>query len=160
MAKVGYIKSLPRGEFNEWVEREFEAIERSVESINYTAEPVTETNYIYTISSGDDKRIKETTSSSPVSLIVPPSSTTSFEVGASIWFFQGGTGVARLLPDTGVTLVSRPGLQSAGQYAMFRIWQRSLDYWVASGDLVPSTTTMTIPSTASLVITGKAPTVT
>jgi hypothetical protein len=52
-----------------------------------------------------------------------------------VYFYQEGAGEVTLQGDTGVTVRSRPGLVSGGQYALFFIWKEADNVWVASGDL-------------------------
>lgn len=159
MARVNYLKSIPLQDFAYWAERELEQIERAIDSIPTTAQSNEESNTVYYTDTGDENKVKVSTASTDTAFVIQPSSTTAFEVGTWIHFYQAGTGTLRLIAGSGVTLVSRKGLQSAGQHAMFRIWQRSADYWVASGDLVASTSNVILPGVATLTITGLAPTV-
>lgn len=134
---MAYRKSLPRGEFTQWVEREFEALERAINGTpgDTGADEVSGTTVSST--SADANRTKVFTAATSVNFTIEPYSTSPIPGGSTITFFQQGAGTVTLVAGSGVTLVSRVGLESAGQYAVFRAWQKEIDYWVASGDLVP-----------------------
>ncbi len=68
-------------------------------------------------------------------LTVPPNGTVAFPVGTVIGFRQYGAGQVTLTPGVGVTIRSRIGLKTAGQYAEGTLTKRATNEWVASGDL-------------------------
>lgn len=70
-------------------------------------------------------------------LTVPPNSAIPFSIGTHMKFVQAGAGQTTLTPGAGVTLRSRVGLKTAGQWAVAEIYKRATDEWVASGDLTP-----------------------
>jgi hypothetical protein len=127
-----YIKNPPYGDFLSWAEREFEAVERAIASIpiTLTAEDVSATSY--TLVSGDKDKVKCTTSGSATTITIPAG---IFELGAMVYFEQHGVGQVTLQGDGTATVVSRPGLKSAGQYALFFIWHKTNNAWIAGGDL-------------------------
>lgn len=133
-----YIKSVQMGEFPLWTEREFDAIEKSLAAIPETLvnEDVADTTYTLTV--GDKDKVKTTTNGSPVTITVPLHSNAKFELGSMVYFYQEGAGTVTLVGDAtspGVTVRSRPGLVSGGQYALFFIWKQEDNLWVAGGDL-------------------------
>lgn len=132
MPKRQYIR-LPRlGDFNSWVDQELSAVERSIASIPTTlaAEDVAGTTY--TLVAGDQDKVKCFTSDSAVTVTIPAG---LFELGAMVYFMQGGDGAVTLQGDGTATVTSRPGLVSAGKYALFFIWHRTNNVWIAGGDL-------------------------
>ena len=135
MPKKNYV-TLPRlGEFQPWVEQELRAIERSIASIPATlpSEDVTGTTYELVL--GDQDKVKTTTNGSAVTITIPTDANAPFELGSMVYFYQEGAGTVTLEGDSGVTVRSRPGLVSGGQYALFFVWKKAVNYWVASGDL-------------------------
>ena len=135
MPKRNYI-TVPRlGEFQPWVEQELRSVERAIASIPATlaGEDVAATTY--TLVLGDQDKVKTTTSGSATLITVPTHANVPFELGAMVYFYQEGDGLATLQGDTGVTVRSRPGLKSGGKYALFFIWKQDDNVWVASGDL-------------------------
>jgi hypothetical protein len=135
MPKFAYQKTLPQGDFPTWAERELEAVERSLESIPATLKSEDVAGATYTLVMGDQDKVKTTTSGSAVEITVPTHANAPFELGAMVYFYQEGAGLVTLEGDTGVTVRSRPGLVSGGQYALFFIWKQDDNVWVASGDL-------------------------
>jgi hypothetical protein len=79
----------------------------------------------------------ETNEAGANTLTVPPNAATPFPIGTALKIAQIGAGQTTLTPGAGVTLRSRIGLKSAGQYAVFYLYKRAADEWVASGDLTP-----------------------
>jgi hypothetical protein len=127
-----YVKQAPQGDPVTWTERELEAIERSLAAIPVTlfAEDVSATTY--TLVAGDKDKVKCTTSGSATTITIPAD---KFELGAMVYFEQHGAGQVTLQGDGTATVNSRPGLKSAGQYAMFFIWHKENNAWIAGGDL-------------------------
>ena len=156
---MAYRKSLPRGEFTEWVQREFEALEREVGGSTGTLRSTEVSDTVTSSSVSDASSVRVFTSSSDVAFVIEPASVQRIAPGSTINFYQQGTGTVRLIPGSGVTLVSRVGLQSAGQHAFFSAWHKEPDYWVAYGDLIASTSSVAVPGVGSLRLTGLAPTV-
>lgn len=132
MPKRQYIKQNRFGDPALWLDEELTAIERSIASIPVTlvAEDVSGTSY--TLVAGDQDKIKCFTSDSAVTVTIPAN---KFELGAMVYFMQAGDGVVTLQGDGTSSVVSRPGLDSAGKYALFFIWHRTNNVWVAGGDM-------------------------
>jgi len=132
MPKFNYIKQPQFGDFNHWVENELSAVERSLRSIPTTlvAEDVADTTY--TLVAGDEDKVKCTTNGSAVTVTIPAN---KFQLGAMVYFEQAGAGAVTLQGDGTATVTSRPGLKSAGKYALFFIWHKTNNVWIAGGDL-------------------------
>lgn len=58
----------------------------------------------------------------------------TFIPGARIEVIQGGAGQVTLAPASGVTVYSKNGLKTSGQYARVLIQQRTVNTWFVSGD--------------------------
>jgi hypothetical protein len=159
MPKFAYQKTLPQGDFPVWAERELEAIERSLESIPATLKSEDVTGTEYELVTGDQDKVKTTTNGSPVTITVPTHANAPFELGAMVYFYQEGAGEVTLEGDAGVTVRSRPGLLSGGQYALFFIWKEADNLWVASGDLSIAQTRSALALPGELVFAGLAPAV-
>ena len=94
------------------------------------------TGTTYTPAVGDENYVLTTTNGSAVTVSLPKNATAAFPVKSVIHFYQEGAGTVTLQAEDGtVTVRSRPGLVSAGQYAMFSAWKRDTNLWVAFGDL-------------------------
>lgn len=138
MPKVNYLRQPKFGDPYLWLEGELSAIERSLGSIPTTLSGEDVTDTTYTLVLGDQDKVKTTTNGSAVTITVPLHSNCKFELGAMVYFYQEGAGQVTLVGDAtspGVTVRSRPGLKSGGQYALFFIWKQDDNVWVAGGDL-------------------------
>lgn len=69
------------------------------------------------------------------SLTVPPSSSVDFEIGTGIDILQTGSSQVTLVPGSGVTINSTPGLKLRTQWSSVTLVKRAADTWVAIGDL-------------------------
>ena len=155
MSKAGYIKSNPFDDFARWAEREFEAIERALESVTTESSTYTVTNNFYEVTNGAQTYTQVIDSASPVNVVLP----TDFDLDAVLKFYQKGAGTVVLVTGDGATIHSRPGVKSAGQYAVFYAWKQSATEWVLSGDLIENTDQIIVPQTGGLTLTGHAPTI-
>jgi hypothetical protein len=138
MPKFNYVKQNRFGDPGLWIDNELSAVERSIASIPATLAGEDVTGTTYTLVLGDQDKVKTTTNGSAVTITVPLHSNAPFELGAMVYFYQEGAGTVTLVGDAtspGVTVRSRPGLVSGGQYALFFIWKQDDNVWVASGDL-------------------------
>lgn len=72
-----------------------------------------------------------------LNLTVEPNSTTKYPKGFRCQVEQRGAGQVTILPGSGVTVRSRLGLKTAGQYAQFTLTcvDHTGNEWVAAGDL-------------------------
>ena len=160
MSKVNYIKSLRRTDFSEWAEREFEAIERSIESItssSTSSDSVTGT--IYEVLAGDANTFKTVDSASPVNVVLPSDAVENMSINSKVQFYHKGTGALIFASGSGATVQSRLGMKSAGQYSVIFAWKQDANTWVLYGDLSANTTPIIVVPQASLSIAGHAPTV-
>lgn len=159
MPSVSYYKSLPRQEFSEWVEREFEAIERSIGSITGSNSVETVTEQLHTIEFGDADTFKEVDSAVPVNVVLPSDSADNVPINSTIQFYQKGAGAIIFVQGDGATLRYRVGTKSAGQYSVCWAWKQASNTWVLHGDLAANTSPTIVIPTGTLTITGLAPTV-
>jgi hypothetical protein len=72
---------------------------------------------------------------SAITLTIPANATIAWPIGAWVRIAQWGAGAATLTEDGGVTLRSRPGPVTNGQYAECLLTKVGTDEWLASGDL-------------------------
>ncbi len=89
----------------------------------------------YTLDITDAAKLVTISNASAIALTVPPNSAMAFPIGTKIEGLQKGAGQVTLTPGAGVTLSSRIGLKTAGQYSRFLLTKIATDIWVASGDL-------------------------
>jgi hypothetical protein len=69
-----------------------------------------------------------------VTITVPPNSTVPWGIGKQFAVRQKGAGPVTLAPGSGVTLRSRSGLKTAGQYAVIHCVKVAADEWQIYGD--------------------------
>lgn len=93
------------------------------------------TGTTHTFRLGDLNYLVDFTSGSAVTATIPPDSSVQFAVGSTIHYCQGGAGQVTVAAGSGVTLRTRPGAKTAGQYAMCSIWKRDVNEWVVFGDV-------------------------
>jgi hypothetical protein len=79
--------------------------------------------------------IVETNEAGANNLTVPLNNVVPFPIGTRIMAVQIGAGLTTIVAAAGVTIRARLGLISGGQYAVFYLYKRATDEWVASGDL-------------------------
>ncbi|MDN5274272.1 MAG: hypothetical protein JWP06_173 [Candidatus Saccharibacteria bacterium] len=90
----------------------------------------------YTLALADANTVVETTNTNPVTVTIPPNSSTAFPVGTTIELFQYGTGALIVAAGVGVTIRSTDGLLSARtQYSALSLRKRGTNEWVLAGDL-------------------------
>lgn len=99
-----------------------------------TTTQTTQTGATYTFVIGDSGTVVEGNSATAQTFTVPPNSSVAFAVGASIVVRQYGAGQITMAPGAAVTLRSRVGLKTAGQYAELVMTKRATDEWICSGD--------------------------
>lgn len=90
----------------------------------------------YTLVLADAGRTVEMDLAGANTLTIPPNSSVAFPVGTIVNFTQKGAGQTTITPGSGVTLRSRAGLKTAGQWAMGTLYKRATDEWVVGGDVV------------------------
>ena len=160
MSKVNYIKSLRRTDFTEWAEREFEAIERSIESITSSSTSSDSVaSMVYEVLAGDANTFKTVDSASAVNVVLPSDAVENMSINSRVQFYHKGTGALIFVSGTGATVHSRLGMKSAGQHSVIFAWKQDANTWVLYGDLTANTNPIIVVPRASLLITGKSPTV-
>lgn len=92
-------------------------------------------NGAYTLVLADAGKTVERNEGSGTTDTIPPNSSVAFPVGTFINYVQTGIGQMTLQGGSGVTLRSRNGLKTAGQWAMVTLYKRGTDEWVVGGDL-------------------------
>ncbi len=90
----------------------------------------------YTLVLGDKEKCIDVNKASETKITIPKNSEVAFPVGTTITFTQIGGGIVKLEPAVGVT-IRNPGaaLTTRTQYSTIAIRQKTVDLWVASGDL-------------------------
>lgn len=89
----------------------------------------------YTLTLADDGDLVEIISSTSASVTVPPNSSTAFPIGTTVTVLQAGSGQITIVPDSGVTVNSTPGLKTRAQWSVVTLIKRGSDTWLATGDL-------------------------
>lgn len=102
--------------------------DRLIASVTYAAASTT-------LQAADADRSVAIDSALANTLTIPPN---TFAVGQVISGTQLGVGRTQFLEGAGVTIRSRLGRYTGGQFAVWTIYQRSANVWELSGDLVSS----------------------
>lgn len=89
----------------------------------------------YTLLLGDDSKIVEIASATAVNLNVPLNSSVAFPIGTAITILQTGAGQITVVPVSGVTINSTPGLKIRTQWSAASLIKRAENTWVLVGDL-------------------------
>ena len=90
----------------------------------------------HTLSAIDGVATRRTTSSSSVTITVPPHAVSPFRVGQRFEIERGGTGGVTIAAGSGVTVNSPGGLQSiASRYSKAWLEKVAPDTWTLTGDL-------------------------
>lgn len=95
----------------------------------------TGTSYTLDLDDGDPAVWVRLTNASPITLTIPPNSTTAFPVGTVVNGSQMGAGQVTITPGSGVTLRAAPGAKIAEQYGTFALLKLDTDEWLALGRL-------------------------
>lgn len=106
---------------------------------NAAAKPSTnqQTGTSYTLVLTDESKIIQTTSSSAVTITIPPNSSVPFDIGTIIGVEQFGTGVVTIAGGAGVTIRSLNGnLDLAGQYATATLRKVNTNEWLLAGAII------------------------
>jgi hypothetical protein len=135
MSAPRYIVTPPHGDLQSWAMNEYAAIERTLAGVVTDLQPRSQTSTSYTLIRGDEDIMLEHNNSSSITVTIPADSTTNFAIGTLIHMTQAGAGQVTITKEGGVTLNSRPGLKSSGQYAYFTVHKRAANDWRAFGDL-------------------------
>ena len=89
----------------------------------------------YVLALQDAGGVVETNEAGANTVTVPLNNAVPFPIGTRVQINQIGAGVTTLVATAGVTIRSRLGLVSDGQYSVIHLYKRGADEWVASGDL-------------------------
>lgn len=92
------------------------------------------TGTTYTIVAADGTNTVECSNASGCTVTVPPNATIAFPIGTEIVLRQIGTGQITMVGGAGVTINSRVGLKTAGQWAEIKLKKRATDTWILTGD--------------------------
>jgi 2-keto-4-pentenoate hydratase len=92
------------------------------------------TTYTFVLTDADNTQV-ETTSSSAVTLTVPPNADVAFPTGSQINIAQIGSGQITVQGGSGVTVNATPGLKFRAQYSTAVLIKRSTNSWLLVGDL-------------------------
>jgi len=95
----------------------------------------TQANPTYTTVLGDANTIVQLVNASAIALTIPSNASVPYPIGATIAFTQLDAGLVTMSGAGGVTLRSRSGLKSGGQFAMWTIIKTNTDVWSVAGDL-------------------------
>lgn len=120
----------PNQPYAEW----FFALDKCVRAMLAPLPNVQTANYI--LSLDDAFGTVEMNLAGANTLTVPLNNAVPFPIGTRIVVTQAGAGATTITPAVGVTVRSRPGLVTNGQWAVAQLYKRGADEWVASGDLV------------------------
>lgn len=88
----------------------------------------------YTLALTDFGRVVETTSSSSVSVTVPPNSSVAVPVGSVVEIAQIGTGVVTVVAGAGVTINTPGTLVLRARYSSVAVRKQATDTWILAGD--------------------------
>lgn len=89
----------------------------------------------YQLAGSDNGGVVEMDVAGANNLTVPNNNTVPLVIGHRTQVTQLGAGTTTVVAGAGVTIRSRLGLVSSGQYAVFALYQRAANDWVLSGDL-------------------------
>jgi hypothetical protein len=89
----------------------------------------------YTLVLSDDGDFLEFTNSTSASVTVPTNLSVEFPIGTVITILQAGTGQLTIVPASGVTVNSTPGLKTRAQWSVVTLIKRGTNTWLATGDL-------------------------
>lgn len=112
----------------------FQSLDDTVRAILSSPPNVQTASYV--LAQTDTFGIVEMNVAGANNLTVPLNNSVPLPIGTRVEVVQIGAGTTTLVAAVGVTIRSRPGLVSAGQYAVMALYKRGTDEWVASGDLV------------------------
>ena len=88
-----------------------------------------------TFALADANNVVQYNSATAGTATVPPNSSVAFPVGTAIEVHQIGAGELTIAAGSGVTLNSRNGTDTAGQYAIAVLRKTATDTWVLGGDV-------------------------
>lgn len=110
-------------------------------SLDYALAPAaygsinTQSGTTYTIVADDGLRLTSFTSSSPITVTIPPNSSVPFPTGSRVDIVQYGTGTVTVSGDTGVTVQTGTTAETRTQYSVVSAIKMDTDTWMLVGDL-------------------------
>ena len=72
----------------------------------------------------------------PISVTIATDATTDFPIGTQLLLMQLGAGQVTVSGAVGVTVISRSGTKTAGQYALISLIKVAANQWVVGGDAI------------------------
>jgi hypothetical protein len=93
-----------------------------------------QTGTTYTTVLTDDDKLVTLSNALAIALTIPTNASVAYPIGTTIAFQQIGAGLVTM-SGSGVTLNSRNGLVSGGQYAGWSITKTATNTWAVFGDL-------------------------
>ena len=94
----------------------------------------TQSGTTYTLVLGDAGDYIQTTSSTAVTITVPPQSSVTWVADTEIYFEQNGTGQLTIAAGSGVTINSSETLKTAARYAVIALKRVASDTWTLTGE--------------------------
>ena len=82
----------------------------------------------------DAGRLITLSNASAIAVTIAADATTDFPVGTQLLLMQLGAGQVTVSGAVGVTIVSRSGTKTAGQYALISLIKVAANQWVVGGD--------------------------
>ena len=95
----------------------------------------TTTSFTLSSSVVKDSFVQIGNATTAVNVTVPPDSTYSYPVGASVTFQQTGTALVTFVAGSGVTIQATPGLKLRAQYSAATLLKVAANTWALYGDL-------------------------
>ena len=94
----------------------------------------TQTGTTFTPALTDAGRLITLSNASAIAVTIAADATTDFPVGTQLLLMQLGAGQVTVSGAVGVTIVSRSGTKTAGQYALISLIKVAANQWVVGGD--------------------------
>jgi hypothetical protein len=88
----------------------------------------------YTLVLGDAGDYIQTTSTTAVTITVPPQSSVTWLADTEIFFEQNNTGQLTIAGGTGVSITSSETLKTAGRYSVIALKRVASDVWNLTGE--------------------------
>lgn len=126
--------SRPSASFNTPIGDEIE-VYRSILDLSQGLGITTDATTARTLALVDAGKTIRFTSASGIALTVPPNASVAFPGGTIVNVRQAGSGQITFTPGAAVTINSRPGLKSGGQFAGATLEKVATNEWDLSGDL-------------------------
>jgi len=89
----------------------------------------------YTLAQTDEPQLVQFTAGTAVTFTIPPNSSVSWPIGATVDFYQSGAGKVTVAPAGGVTIQGTPSLGLRAQYSAATLVKVATDTWLLMGDL-------------------------